>query len=345
MSGNSEKETILDNLVASVKKKSFYYSTKFMNIDKYVDVPKMTQDDLKKYSLSMTVVNSEDVVAKKYSDVCVRCYSKETKEQVKLIWKYVIANCSPRPQTVMLTVKGNSDEFIELAEAVREAGAKLIVFNRENPLNEAAKIICTEYIDTIIGDSRYLNALGQYCAKNEVKNYIFQIIGLETTQNKAILRQISRNWNKKIIRIKYIPECFIPLAIYKEKEGYEVFPDYHIEISAPDNNEKVPDGEYGMLCITTLNDTCQPLIQYNTGIFTRIIRSTGLLDPESRMYGDDSMIEEIIYRYDGVITHKREGGRVEIVSLKPLDEYKIAYELSKINNDKIIVKYIDNTKI
>lgn len=60
-----------------------------------------------------------------------------------------------------------------------------------------------------------------------------------------------------------------------ELSGLHVAEDhFYIEIVNPDTLERVPDGEYGELVITTLTRECCPLIRYRTRDITRIVPGT-----------------------------------------------------------------------
>ncbi|MBP5352772.1 MAG: AMP-binding protein, partial [Alphaproteobacteria bacterium] len=103
-------------------------------------------------------------------------------------------------------------------------------------------------------------------------------------------------------------------------EGLHVSEDYfYVEVIDPDTGVPVPDGEYGELVITPLQQEAMPLIRYRTRDITRIIpqacpcgRTHRRIEPISYRIDDmmiingvnvfPSQIEECIYKYFATVT-------------------------------------------
>ena len=336
------QEEKLQQVIERAKKNSYFYFSRFANIDNFIDISFMTQKDMNDKCLSMITCNINEITVRKFNNNAVRCYNKETSQAEINKWKDVFSYLEyPRKALVICRDKDDTNEFIK--NALEEKNCEAVLIDHKNQLSYAARMLEEELPDVLIGEQKPLFALAQYCEKNKVKNSVKWIISLIDHKNDIIIRRILNVFKGKLIRIKHIFEADIMVGYAVEKEkGYTIWDDIYTEIISPQGHTVMNDGEYGLLSITTTEDTCQPIIRYLTDHFTRKDRYTGMLDLESHVYGQEDDINNIVYRYDGVLDWQIHNEILEIIAINQINEARLQYEIGKKWNDKYIVKYVDD---
>jgi len=332
----------LQQVLEQAKKSSYFYFSRFGDIDKFNDIPFMTQKDMNNKCLSMITCNINEITVRKFINNSVRCYNKETSQAEINKWKDILS-CLEYPNKALVICREKDDTNVFIKNALEEKKCEVVLIDHKDKLSSAARMLEEELPDVLIGEQKQLFALSQYCEKNKAKNSVKWVISLIDHKNDVIIRRILSIFKANLIRIKYISEVDIMVGYAMEKgKGYKIWSDIYTEIISPQDHKVMNDGEYGLLSITTTEDTCQPIIRYLTDHFTRKERHTGLLDQESHIYGLDNDINDIVYRYDGVIDWHIHDGVLKIIAVNQINEARLEYEIGKKWNDKYIVKYVDD---
>lgn len=182
--------------------------------------------------------------------------------------------------------------------------------------------------DCIIGDEDSLFRL--YCQHRELKIPCVILIQVHDTVLGELLR---RNWECEVIKVKYVEELGLPLG-YGHSE-YQIRRDYLAECVNPESLQPVPDGQFGLLRITSLKDSCQPIINYVTDHFTRISRESGNLKLESHDSLEKLRIKNIVYRLPGIKGYRLENNTLTVELTKEDDIFELEYQLRKNRLDHI----------
>lgn len=341
---NDEVLRKMDETVRLAKAKSFFYHEVLDGIDKFIDTPLLSYQDIADNCLSMITCNIRSITRRNYCDRFIRCYNKDTEKAEREFWSEYMKQFAPLYKVLFINEKNNR-QFELLADAVEAQNGTVSVYDTSDPISKAAQLLTDRDITIVIGKQKYLLAIGQYIEKNAVSINLKHVIIMNDHLNKVVNRRISSYFNAEIHRIKYISECGLIIGTENDHKGYKTLPYLYTEIISPTDNQIMKDGEYGLLVVSTPEDHCQPLIRYNTEHFTRKVRNTDLIDLESTVYDKEEDLDSIIYRFEGTIYYEKIEDIIEIEALKQINEEKLYNEIKKKYNYKYIVKYVDDYTI
>ena len=292
------EKDLLEQSIKFARKKSIFYNTHFSYVRK---------NDLSENSFRMLCGNIGEVTERKQIGDFIRLYNCKSEDREKDFWKEVISF----EGRGFMALDGLNPAVDFITRSVYGVDPRTMYYDYEK-INEYDYMICDE------------KHLWDIISKHpEVKTD--KVIVLQ--DRDTVLPDVTaQRWNAQVIRVKYIMEVGLPLG-YGEKE-YRIRKDYHACCLNPSTMEKVPDGEYGLLTVTTLQDDCQPLINYVTDHFTRINRESGLLERD-----DDSdpviRLLNVVYSSKGIKDFSVKEGKLRISADESFDEFELVYQLKK----------------
>lgn len=342
MPGKTDRESKILEDIGYARENSIFYKQHLQYIDKFNDIPFLRYEEMEENAFSLVVDKVENITVKNQYGNFIRYRNSETEKQEEDEWNRIIDTIG-KPGKTMIALKNTGNDISSIRNAVENHDGELKVFDRSEPLSKAARIIRNEYIETIIADQYFLLALGQYLAKNGHDFKPNHFLVMEKCRNSGVFRRVLEYFEGDFTGIKYLPECGIILGYGKYRASeYINNSNLLLEIVSPGEANVLNKGEYGLLTVSTMGDSCQPIYRYKTDIFTRMDRGTGNMETEGYLYSDRERILDTIYRFEGVITHRESRDALEIVAMDSVNEYKLSHELRKKNNVKYIIKYVDD---
>lgn len=197
---------------------------------------------------------------------------------------------------------------------------------------DTTKLMIDNNVNAIVGMPVDILALGRYIKYNNLNIKIKSILLSADMVNSIMINEIKNIYNCEVFNHFGMTESGLGGAVDCEyHNGMHIREnDLLIEIVNPLTNEKVKDGEYGEILITTLTRKAMPLIRYATGDICTFVK-------------DDCRCNSILKRLDNI--KYRMDNRVNIsesikININQLDEK--LFQHRNLINYKVCAKNINN---
>lgn len=156
-----------------------------------------------------------------------------------------------------------------LARGLRRFGAEPLVYGYLRDLKDAAACALEQQPHCLVGVPRQVLALAEFCPQLRPRTVLLSADNVPD----RLRRRLSGLWQTEVFSHWGMRETGLGGAVEcPAHSGHHLrHADLLVEIIDPQSGQRLPDGEWGEIVISTLNREAMPLLRYRTGDFSRLL--------------------------------------------------------------------------
>lgn len=160
-----------------------------------------------------------------------------------------------------------------ICESIKSVPARAVPYGVPQSFSALAECFAIEQVRGIVGFPQHIFAFARWCEHYAVDLDLRAVLLSADNAGAVLTQEIERIWDAQVYRHFGMTEFAYGGAVECDlHNGCHIREtDLLFEVIDPVTLEPLPDGEWGELVFTTINQQAMPLIRYRTGDMTRFL--------------------------------------------------------------------------